>query len=164
MRFEGKLFRAFNPLYARDPLSGKGAELHGGRFNPKGMSALYLSLLPLTALREANQIGSLQPTTLVSYDAEIDAIFDARDAEALAGESVAPADLSDPTWRDRMKRHGEAPTQAFARRLCAAGRNGLLVRSFATGATESDLNLVLWRWGRDPPHRLILIDDENRLL
>ena len=51
MRYQGKLFRALNPLYARDPLSGHGAELHGGRFNPKGMPALYASLSVVTALR-----------------------------------------------------------------------------------------------------------------
>lgn len=163
MRFEGKLFRALNPVYAREPLSGKGAQLYGGRFNPKGMPALYLSLSPLTALREANQVGNLQPTTLVSYDAEVEGIFDTRDEATLARENMSPAGLADANWRDRMKRDGEAPTQAFARRLLASGTNGLLVRSFATGATDSDLNLVLWRWGPHPPHRLILIDDEGRL-
>jgi RES domain-containing protein len=43
------------------------------------------------------------------------------------------------------------------------GYNGLLIRSFAPGAKEDDLNLVLWRWGDAPPARLILIDDESRL-
>jgi len=37
------------------------------------------SLTPITALRKANQAGSLQPTTLVSYKVEIDHIFDTRD-------------------------------------------------------------------------------------
>jgi RES domain-containing protein len=94
MRFEGKLFRALNPVYAREPLSGKGAQLNGGRFNPKGMPALYLSLSPLTALREANQVGNLQPTTLVSYDAEVDGIFDTRDEAMLARENMSPAGLA----------------------------------------------------------------------
>jgi hypothetical protein len=43
------------------------------------------------------------------------------------------------------------------------GFRALLVRSFAPGATETDLNLVLWDWGASPPSRLTLIDDENRL-
>lgn len=30
----------------------------------------------MTALQEANQVGNLQPTTLVSYDAEVDNSFD----------------------------------------------------------------------------------------
>ena len=43
------------------------------------------------------------------------------------------------------------------------GFRALLVRSFAPGATKTDLNLVLWDWGASPPSRLTLIDDENRL-
>lgn len=39
----------------------------------------------------------------------------------------------------------------------------MLVRSFAAGAVETDLNLVLWKWGDDPPGRLAPIDDEGRL-
>ena len=58
---------------------------------------------------------------------------------------------------------GEARAQSFARRLMGKGFRALLVRSFAPGATESDLNLVLWDWGESPPSRLTLIDDENRL-
>jgi RES domain-containing protein len=163
LRYAGKLYRALNPIYAREPMSGRGAELHGGRFNPKGTPALYLSLSVTTALREANQVGNLQPTTLVSYDAEIDDIFDTRDAIALALESISAAMLADAGWRDEMKASGEAKTQTFAKKLIAAGRTGLLVRSFAVGSTAGDLNLVLWRWGAEAPSRLILIDDENRL-
>ena len=162
-RYEGKLYRALNPVYAREPLSGRGAELYGGRFNPKGLPALYCSLSAMTALREANQIGNLQPTTLVSYDAEIDQVFDTRDGTALLAEGMTSAALADATWRDQMKATGEAGTQGFARRLIAAGFNGLLVRSFATGTTSEDLNLVLWKWGSATPACLVLIDDEERL-
>jgi RES domain-containing protein len=162
-RYAGKLYRALNPIHARAPLSGRGAELYGGRFNPKGVPALYTSLSVLTALREANQVGSLQPTTLVSYDAQIEALFDSRDAALLTTEGMDATALADPGWRDQMRSDGEAGTQAFARRLIAAGYNGLLVRSFAVGATSDDLNLVLWRWTDTLPHRLMLIDDEGRL-
>jgi RES domain-containing protein len=162
-RYQGKLYRALNPIYAREPLSGRGAELYGGRFNPKGVPALYASLSVLTALREANQVGNLQPTTLVSYDAEIERIFDCRDDAALAREGVDAAAMADPTWRDQMRKGGKARTQVFASRLIAAGYNGLLVNSFAPGASADDLNLVLWKWGDKAPHRLTLIDDEHRL-
>jgi RES domain-containing protein len=162
-RYQGKLYRALNPIYAREPLSGRGAELYGGRFNPKGMPALYLSLSVMTALREANQAGNLQPTTLVSYDAEIDGVFDTRNEAALHAQGMDLVGLADSSWRDQMKTAGEAATQTFARRLAASGHNGLLVRSFAPGATVDDVNLVLWRWSDAAPSRLILIDDEKRL-
>jgi RES domain-containing protein len=163
VHFQGALYRALNPIYAREPMSGRGAELYGGRFNRKGASALYLSLSVMTALREANQAGSLQPTTLVSYDADIEGVFDSRDDAALKAEGMDAVALRDVRWRDQMKATGEAQTQAFARRLAAAGYNGLLVSSFAPGATMADLNLVLWTWSATPPCRLTLIDDEDRL-
>jgi RES domain-containing protein len=163
MRFQGALYRALNPIYAREPLSGRGAELYGGRFNRKGTPALYTSVSVMTALREANQVGSLQPTTLVSYDADIERVFDSRDDAALQAEGMDAAALADATWRNQMKATGEAKTQAFARRLVAAGYDGLLIRSFAPGATNNDLNLVLWNWSNALPSRLTLIDDEGRL-
>jgi len=163
MQYRGKLYRALNPIYARAPLSGRGAELYGGRFNPKGTPALYTSLSVMTALREANQVGHLQPTTLVSYDAEIGQVFDSRDEQALLAEGIDATTLTDNSWRDQMKATGEAKTQGFARRLIALGYHGLLVRSFAPGAIADDANLVLWTWGDASPSRLTLIDDEGRL-
>ncbi|WP_298962184.1 RES domain-containing protein [uncultured Methylobacterium sp.] len=163
MEYRGLLYRALNPVFAREPLSGRGAELHGGRFNPRGTPALYASLAIMTAVREANQVGSLQPTTLVSYEAAIDPVFDGTDEAALREHGMDPAGLADPTWRDQMRAAGEARTQAFARRLFETGFHGLLVRSVAPGAGDADLNLVLWRWSEAAPTRLTLIDDERRL-
>ncbi len=163
MDYVGPLYRALNPVWAREPLSGRGAALYGGRFNPRGVEALYCSLAVLTAVHEANQVGDLQPTVLVAYDADIADVFDSRDADALAAQGFDAATLGDPAWRDRMGSGGEAPTQGLARRLIAAGYRGLLVPSYARGATPQDCNLVLWQWGSKPPCRLSLIDDEGRL-
>jgi RES domain-containing protein len=163
MRYRGLVYRALNPVWARDPLSGEGARRHGGRFNPKGSVALYTSLNVLTAIRESNQIGILQPTTLVSYDADIEPIFDATDAAALARLELTPETLAADDWRMRMREAGEAPTQSLARRLIGLGHAGLMVRSFARGADPASRNLVLWTWGPDLPARLVLNDDEGRL-
>ena len=161
--YSGKLYRALNPVFAGEPMSGRGAELYGGRFNPRGVPALYLSTSVLTALREANQVGDLQPTTLVCYRAEIEMIFDTSDTAALEAEGLDEAALADPTWRDQMRTAGEARTQRFARELIAKGYCGLRVRSFAKGGGTDDMNMVLWRWGTTTPSRLELIDDEDRL-
>lgn len=146
IRYVGKLYRALNPIYAREPLSGRGAQLYGGRFNPEGVPALYSSLSVVTALREANQVGSLQPTILVSYDADVERVFDSRDVDALRVEEMDAVAFANSTWRDEATIQGEARTQGLARRLIAAGYRGLLVNSFATGATDNDMNLVLWKW------------------
>jgi RES domain-containing protein len=162
VRYRGLLWRALDPIWSRQPLSGDGARLHGGRFNPKGMAALYASLTPLTAIRDANRAGAFQPATLVCYRADLDPVLDTRDPAALSAHGVTSALLADDAWRLRMA-SGDAPTQALAERLIAAGFVGMLVRSFAPGATQADLNLVLWRWGAEPPATLSVIDDEGRL-
>lgn len=163
MRYRGLLYRALNPIRARQPLSGEGARLSGGRFNPKGVPALYTALSVMTAIREANQIGSLQPTTLVSYEADLAPIFDAADPGALRAHDMTQAALAADDWRIRMREAGKALTQAFAERLIAGGYAGMQVRSFAKGATGTDVNMVLWAWGPDLPARLVLNDDEERL-
>jgi RES domain-containing protein len=118
----------------------------------------------MTALKEANQVGRLQPTILVSYKAAIESVFDGRDGRALADQGFSLADLPSNSWRDQAKAEGEAPTQILARRLVKAGYHGLMVPSFAAGATAADLNLVLWLWSDRSPTLLELIDDEGRLL
>lgn len=163
MRYAGLLYRALNPVYARTQLSGDGAKKYGGSFNPKGMPALYTSQTVVTVIREANQIGTLQPTTLVAYEADISPIFDAMDAAALETQGVTAAELAADDWRLRMLEDGRAPTQKLAKRLKGAGFAGMQVRSFANGATKQDLNLVLWVWGANLPTRLKLVDDEGRL-
>ena len=163
MAFEGLLYRALDPRYARDPLSGEGARRFGGRFNPKGVAALYTALSPHTAIREANQAGHLQPTVLVAYEARIERVFDATDADALEAAGVTAALLSANTWRDEMLSGGVAGTQAFAERVRGDGFDALRVPSFAPGAAAADVNLVLLRWGAEPPAQLRLVDDQGRL-
>ncbi len=163
MHFRGKLYRALNPVYAREPLSGEGAKRFGGRFNARGTPALYTALSVMTAIRESNQVGHLQPTTLVSYEADIENVFDARDVAALKKYGMSAGKLAADDWRDRMLLDGEAPTQAFAHALVGDGYSGLLVPSYARGAKADDLNLVLWKWGNRKPHKLSMIDDDGRL-
>ncbi len=161
-RYTGSLYRALNPVYARAPLSGRGAELHGGRFNAKGTPALYTALNPTTALREANQVGSLQPTILISYAADLGPVFDTRDVSALARYTMSAEMLADPAWRTKMLDGQNVPTQDFAKRLIADGFAGLLIRSFAKGASESHFNIVLWQWAGGSCS-LDVVDDEGRL-
>ena len=161
-RYTGPLYRALNPVYAREPLSGRGAELYGGRFNAKGTPALYTSRDPATALREANQVGSLQPTILVSYTADLGPIFDTRNQDGLKQYGMTEAMLVDPAWRMKMLDSLTMPTQDFAGSLIADGFAGLLIRSFAKGASASDFNIVLWNWNSEGC-ALSIVDDEDRL-
>lgn len=161
-RYSGPLYRALNPVYAREPLTGRGAELYGGRFNAKGTPALYTSLDPATALREANQVGSLQPTILVSYKADLGPIFDTRDQDGLERYGATAAMLADPAWRMKMLDGHSVSTQDLARALILDRFAGLLIQSFAKGASSSDFNIVLWNWSNQGCG-LIVVDDEDRL-
>lgn len=88
MRLQAIVYRALNPVWVGDPLSGEGARRYGGRFNPKGMTALYCTLDPVTAVREVSQIGQpLQPTILVSFAADVAPIFDATDPALQIGRA-----------------------------------------------------------------------------
>jgi RES domain-containing protein len=161
MRLQAVVYRALNPVWVRDPLSGEGAKRHGGRFNPKGMAALYCTLDPVTAVREVSQIGQpLQPTILVSFQADVDPVFDATDPSALAGQDVTPDMLAANDWRVHMAAGRDAPTQRLARHLHEAGFAGMLAPSYARMAPPQARNLILWRWS---PETLRLIDDEARL-
>jgi RES domain-containing protein len=161
MRLQGIVYRALNPVWAGDPLSGEGARRYGGRFNPKGMAALYCTLDPVTAVREVSQISQpLQPTILVSFQADVDPVFDATDPGALEGQGMTPADLAADDWRVHMAAGREAPTQTLARRLHDRGFAGMLAPSFARLAPPQARNLILWHW---TPQTLRLIDDEARL-
>ncbi|MEE4539760.1 MAG: RES domain-containing protein [Erythrobacter sp.] len=159
MHYTGLLYRAHNPRWARDPLSGEGAARYGGRFNRIGQPALYTSLAPETALREANQVGTLQPTVLVAYQADIGPLLDGRSAAALGAFDMTPETLADTSWRDRMLAREIVPTHELAQAAIRERYQGLIVPSFARGAPSGALNAVLWAWDGC----LTLVDDDDRL-
>ena len=90
-------------------------------------------------------------------------VFHAADPTLLRATGATEADLACPTWEADMLEGSVAASQRLADRLIAQGYLGMLVRSFAAGAGETDLNLVMWRWGDEWPARVVLIDEEDRL-
>lgn len=164
MRVRGLVYRAHNPQWSWTPLSGEGARRHGGRFNRRGTPALYTSLAPLTAIREAEPLGRpMQPLTLCAYEVDAEPVFDATDERECRLQGVEEIDIACPFWEAEMLEGALPPSQALADRLVAAGYAGMQVRSFAAGAGAGDVNLVMWKWGNDRPARVVLIDDEGRL-
>ena len=164
IRFCAPVFRAHNPEWAWDPVSGEGARRHGGRFNPPGLAALYTALSPLTAIREASAFGRpMEPLTLCEYEVDCADILDTTDPAACAAEAVVASDLACPDWARRMYDGRPVPSQELARHLIARGYAGIVVPSFARGAGPADRNLVFWDWGAELPHRVRVIDSQNRL-
>ncbi len=68
-----------------------------------------------------------------------------------------------PDWEHMMSRGITPPTWALTARLLVVGCAGIVVPSFAKGATDRDLNVVFWTWSRTPPHQVRVIDDEGPL-
>lgn len=165
LRLQGLVYRGHNPRWSHAPESGEGARRHGGRFNPPGRAALYTSLRPETAWLEAQQGFAFkpQPLTLCAYEVDCADILDLADPAVPALLGTDGASLA-CAWEDMADRGHVPPSWALAERLQAAGTAGIRVRSFAPGADPSrDLNLVLWRWSRELPHRVQVIDDMGRL-
>jgi RES domain-containing protein len=145
-------------------LSGDGAARTGGRFNRKGEPTLYLSLDVMTSFGECTQgfTNRLQPLTMCEYDVDCDGIVDLRDDAARAAQGVERTDLA-CGWLTFQLAGSEAPSWLVVDRLKAAGHSGILVPSFVPGATDANTNLVLWRWGADPPHKVDVHDPSGRL-
>ncbi|MET0528881.1 MAG: RES domain-containing protein [Microvirga sp.] len=164
MRFKGTVYRAHNPRWAFSPLSGEGAARTGGRFNRPDVPALYTSLTLETAVREAAQgfARKLDPLTLCSYDVDVADIADLRVESQRKRLGIAAADLACP-WKLLAHEGKPVPSWLATDKLVRGGHAGILVRSFAPGATEADVNLVLWHWGANLPHRVKLHDPERRL-
>ncbi|GAB4113951.1 MAG: RES family NAD+ phosphorylase [Wenzhouxiangellaceae bacterium] len=162
--YRGLAYRAHHPGWAWNAESGEGARLHGGRFNPKGVAALYLSLRYETAWAEAQQAFPFkpQPMTLCAYEVDCERIVDLRDPSVCQQLGILPEQLS-CAWEDLQSRSQTPPTHAIALRLMRAGSQGILVPSFAPGAPHQAINLVLWTWSRKFPHKVHCIDDHDRL-
>lgn len=161
--FEGIVYRAHHPRWAFDPLSGDGAAKFGGRFNPKGVPALYTALSPKTAWLEAQQgfAFKAQPLTLCAYKVTCADVLDATDASVCAACDIALEALSCP-W-ERLASTGQpVPSWDLANRLRENGVAGMIVPSLAPGAQNTP-NLVLWDWSDTPPHKVAVIDDQGRL-
>jgi RES domain-containing protein len=165
VRFAGTCYRFHDPRWSFAPTSGAGAAIHGGRFNPKGVEALYLALNVETAFVEISQgfADKFKPTMLISYDVDCDDIVDLRTEAKRRRADVKLADMA-CAWFSDIGAGREPPSWTIGRRLIDRGTAGIMVPSFAGGADpDRHQNLVLWRWDSDLPHRVKVYDPDGRL-
>ena len=164
MDFKGTVYRGHNPCWSFDPLSGEGARVRGGRFNLRGMPALYLSLSQIVALSEYNQgfPRRPQPVTLCAYEVDCTDIIDLTDVGERHRVGTTLAVMSS-AWELFLHQKQTPQTWLLANNLVSDGVAGIIVPSFAANAPEGGKNLVLWDWRDSPPHQVRVIDDHGLL-
>ena len=165
MRFAGTAYRAHDPRWSWTPLSGEGARLHGGRFNPQGVPALYLALDFATAVIEANQgfpFRFMSPITLVSYTVDCDDLADLTDTKVLHDIGATAGDLA-CAWKLLSEKAKPVPSWLLVEKLRSAGASGVVVPSFSPGASADAKNLVLWKWSEDLPYQVLVVDPDKKL-
>lgn len=162
--YKGVVFRAHKPHHASSPSSGEGASYYGGRFNPKGVAALYTSIEETTALAEHQQgfLHRPQPTTLCAYNVDCEDILDLTNPGIRQQYKIKIMDLACP-WEDLIDKKAIPPSWRITKKLIGEDIAGIIVPSFAKNAPKDGKNIVFWHWGKTHPHRVIVIDDEYRL-
>jgi RES domain-containing protein len=164
LRFRGVCYRAHDPKWAWAPVSGDGAAIHGGRFNPRGVPALYLasSITGMFAEMGYGFARRFDPLTVCAYDLDMENMVDLRTDETRKRAGVAPQDMANPWMLDLVE--GRRPRSwDVAQKLIDDGAAGILVPSFANGAQGGRFNIVLWNWGGDLPHKVTVFDPSERL-
>jgi RES domain-containing protein len=153
-RIKGQFWRMLAPRWSHLPLSGDGAAKHGGRWNPPGTAALYMSETLTTAIAEYEQDLGIRPGTLCAYEVSASPIADLTAPATLEKLAVTHADLLTP-WKQVLLVERRRPsTWDIAERLIASGVCGVRVPS----ARAAGANLVLWRWNLDRKCRVKALD------
>jgi RES domain-containing protein len=155
VRIRHRCWRVLAPRWAHAPLSGAEAARHGGRYNPPGTAALYLSEDLLTAIAEYEQELGIRPGTFCAYELDVMDIVDLTHEPTRADLGVTLEDLLAPWQEIAFVRAGQPPTWVLARRLMEGGCGGARVPSVIIHGAA---NIVLWRWNDGPHHRVIAHD------
>jgi RES domain-containing protein len=155
-----RCWRILAPKWAHDPLSGLGAARFGGRFNPKGVPALYLSESIDTAFAEYQQDLLVRPGTFCAYQLDVLGIVDLCNAQVRKAISVDSATLLSPWKEILLVEKRSPPTWELSLRLLNQGFAGVRVPS---AQMKEGVNIVLWRWNDDPSRRVEVLDPKGEL-
>jgi RES domain-containing protein len=115
------------PRWAHQPLSGDGAARNGGRWNPKGIPALYLSADLTTAVAEYEQDIGIRPGTFCAYDVRVDGVLDLTSPDVPRPLGIDPAKRYAPWKTILLVRRRVPPGWRIADTLIGLGANGVLV-------------------------------------
>ena len=144
--FKRRVVRASKPSWSYAPTSGKGAARHGGRFNPKGVPALYTSLDFATCAHEVGFSLNTDAYTFYHLEVESTRIADLSSRTVQEVLEIQWSDLECPNWESEINRGVEPTTHKVATLLIGMGYHGIIVPSFTLLSNPEGLNLVLWKW------------------
>lgn len=151
----GTYWRILAPKWAHQPLSGAGSALYGGRWNPKGTPALYVSENFETAFMEYEQDLGTRPGTFCAYKVNCEDIADLTDPNTQRALTCND-DVLFCKWKQILLVQKEAPpTWSVVQILIQQGFVGARVPS---ARRPGGVNLVLWRWNHTPRHQIEVID------
>lgn len=137
--FNATGFRSVGTRYANetDLLSGLGAAGSGGRWNRRGLVAIYASLDPVTAVKESYQEfleagflpQTIRPRVLVGLTIQLSHVLDLTDSRVRRSLGFTVNDLVTEDWSAIQESGQEAWTQALARGAATAGFEAIVVPS-----------------------------------
>jgi RES domain-containing protein len=167
--FAAETFRATSVEYSNrdDLLTGLGAKMNGGRWNPPGsFAAVYVSTSAEGAVSEylAHQRhfgfrdSDALPCTLVGLEVQLKTVLDLTDGEVRKALGVSETRMLDDAWR-KAKKH-ESLTQAIGRLAFEAEFEAILVPSSAAPGVK---NLVVFPGNVVPPDGYVKIVNRSKL-
>lgn len=163
---EGEYYRVAGPRHTTgsEIVSGTGAFIAGGRWNPVGeMKAVYLSRKPETAMKEALEhfryhglpISTGLPKVVVAVAVRINRLLDLTAQDSTAALPIPMPDLLAEDWRALMASRMESGSQAVGWAAFTAGIQGLMVPS---KPDPTGLNLVVFPENLDRDSRLEVLN------
>jgi RES domain-containing protein len=145
------IVRSVGTKYANedDFLSGQGAARHGGRWNRRGIRAVYASLDIITATYEAYQsfldygfaLSGIRPRVTAGARAKLTTVLDLTDSAIRRKIGFTLTELLDEDWEAIQASGDESWTQAIGRGCREAGFEGILVPS---ACHRSGKNIVIF--------------------
>lgn len=121
-------------------MRGEGSRRFGGRWNPVGLAALYMSLTPEVAMAETLAhhryyglpVENVMPRVFVAIEVGLRSVVDLRSPLVLRRLGLVTRELLHVDWRREMRAGTVPVTHSFGAAMHAAGCEGLVVPSSAT--------------------------------
>ncbi len=158
-------YRSTTPGYANvdDLITGEGSRLHGSRWNPPGIAAVYASFTPATAMEESLAhfryygipFHAAMPRVFVAIKAQLSKVLDLTEGVNRQRLQIAESRLLGCDWRKDMAGGSDALSQRVGRAAKAAGVEAVVVRS---AEYKNGRNLVVFPENLRKSSQLTILD------